>query len=117
MCCTCGCGVDDVRISGGHLEHHAHDHSPHDHSPHDHSSHDYWGEGPQAQEEPDRTHTLGARGALLARNDRLAEPNRRWLRERGIRAINLMSSPGSGKTTVARADDRRVGESGLGDRG
>ena len=37
---------------------------------------------------------------LLARNDALAEANRRWLAERGVFAVNLMSSPGSGKTTL-----------------
>jgi hydrogenase nickel incorporation protein HypB len=53
--------------------------------------------------------------ALLAKNDHLAEHNRAWLAERGIRALNLMSSPGSGKTSLLRrtiaelAPDRQVG--------
>ncbi len=37
---------------------------------------------------------------LLAKNDALAAANRRFLRERGIFALNLVSSPGSGKTTL-----------------
>lgn len=37
---------------------------------------------------------------LLDQNDRQAGANRAWLRERGIRALNLVSSPGAGKTTV-----------------
>ena len=37
---------------------------------------------------------------VLAKNDELAESNRAWLRERGVVAINLMSSPGAGKTTL-----------------
>jgi hydrogenase nickel incorporation protein HypB len=37
---------------------------------------------------------------VLARNDSLAEDNRRWLAERGVVAVNLMSSPGAGKTTL-----------------
>ena len=37
---------------------------------------------------------------MLAKNDRLAEANRDWLRQRGILAVNLMSSPGAGKTTL-----------------
>lgn len=37
---------------------------------------------------------------MLAKNDELADRNRRWLAERGIRALNLMSSPGAGKTTL-----------------
>jgi hydrogenase nickel incorporation protein HypB len=38
--------------------------------------------------------------ALLAKNDHLAGHNRAWLTERGIVALNLMSSPGSGKTSL-----------------
>jgi len=38
--------------------------------------------------------------AILSKNDRLAERNRRWLTERHILALNLVSSPGSGKTTL-----------------
>ena len=37
---------------------------------------------------------------LLAKNDLLAATNRGWLADRGIVALNLMSSPGSGKTTL-----------------
>ncbi|MBE4717629.1 hypothetical protein DAD99_05580 [Pseudarthrobacter sp. AB1] len=37
---------------------------------------------------------------LLAKNDLLAERNRGWLAGRKIRALNMMSSPGSGKTTL-----------------
>jgi len=48
---------------------------------------------------------------VLARNDELAALNRVWLSSRGIRAVNLMSSPGSGKTTLlertVRAGDGR----------
>ncbi|MEI6351630.1 MAG: hydrogenase nickel incorporation protein HypB [Verrucomicrobiota bacterium] len=36
---------------------------------------------------------------LLAKNDRLAERNRGFLSAKGIFAINVVSSPGSGKTT------------------
>ncbi|GAB3874355.1 hypothetical protein GCM10029964_016180 [Kibdelosporangium lantanae] len=37
---------------------------------------------------------------LLARNDRLADRNRKWLADRDVLAVNLMSSPGAGKTTL-----------------
>ena len=37
---------------------------------------------------------------VLAKNDHLTAHNREWLTARGIRAVNLMSSPGSGKTTL-----------------
>ncbi len=37
---------------------------------------------------------------ILAKNDGYAGRNRSWLAERGILALNLVSSPGSGKTTL-----------------
>jgi hydrogenase nickel incorporation protein HypB len=37
---------------------------------------------------------------VLAKNDAVAEDNRRWFRKRGIVALNLTSAPGSGKTTL-----------------
>lgn len=40
--------------------------------------------------------------AILERNDRLAERNRGFLRARGLLALNVLSSPGSGKTTFLR---------------
>jgi hydrogenase nickel incorporation protein HypB len=48
---------------------------------------------------------------LLDQNDRQAAANRLLLRERGIRALNLVSSPGSGKTTLLeRTLDALAGE-------
>ena len=46
---------------------------------------------------------------ILGRNDRLAEANRRWLAGRGVTAFNLMSSPGSGKTTLVERLVRELG--------
>jgi hydrogenase nickel incorporation protein HypB len=37
---------------------------------------------------------------LLSHNDELAARNRQWLAERGVVALNLISSPGSGKTLL-----------------
>lgn len=49
-----------------------------------------------------RTHgtTVELELDILAKNQYLAEHNRQWFVERGILALNLMSSPGSGKTTL-----------------
>jgi hydrogenase nickel incorporation protein HypB len=82
MCGTCGCGEADVRVEGVHE--HAHVHDP----------------GPGVVE---------IETALLAKNDHLAAHNRTWLAERGIRALNLMSSPGSGKTSLLRRTIAEVG--------
>jgi hydrogenase nickel incorporation protein HypB len=46
---------------------------------------------------------------VLAKNDALAEENRRLFAERGILAVNLMSSPGSGKTTLLERTIRELG--------
>jgi hydrogenase nickel incorporation protein HypB len=53
--------------------------------------------------------TVGQR--VLAQNDTLAAANRAWLAQHGVVALNLISSPGSGKTlllerTIERLRDR-----------
>ncbi|MCW2767887.1 MAG: hydrogenase accessory protein HypB [Nocardioides sp.] len=100
MCSTCGCGEADVRLttlggegSTGHGHGHAHQHD-HDHGDPDHHH------VPVERDEELRTHTLELEVAVLAKNDGLAALNRDWLTERGITALNLMSSPGAGKTTL-----------------
>ncbi len=57
-------------------------------------------------ETSDSARTIELQQKVLAKNDDLAEQNRRWLRERGILAVNLMSSPGSGKTTLLERTTR-----------
>jgi hydrogenase nickel incorporation protein HypB len=95
MCSTCGCGTDEVRVTVLEHDHHHDDH----HADHIHADHDH-----------DRTHSIQLEQAILAKNDHLAEHNREWLEQRGLAAINLMSSPGSGKTTLL---ERTIKESGL----
>ncbi len=93
MCSTCGCGEADVRVvtlGAGEQTGHGHGHG-HGHD-HDHVHVD-----PDAEL---RTHTLDLEVAVLAKNDELATRNRDWLAERGIVALNMMSSPGAGKTTL-----------------
>jgi hydrogenase nickel incorporation protein HypB len=89
MCATCGCGpVLDHEHDHGHSHDHDHE-SDHGHE-HDHGySHDH-----------ERGHTVSLEQRVLAKNDELAAGNRRRLAERGVRALNLMSSPGAGKTTL-----------------
>ncbi|MDR7172458.1 hydrogenase nickel incorporation protein HypB [Nocardia kruczakiae] len=102
MCATCGCGGDDTQavITGPHEHDHPHDGDHghghgHDHGdahPHDHSHPHEHGGSP--------TETVTLEQKVLAKNDQLAQENRRWLAERGILALNLTSSPGAGKTTL-----------------
>jgi hydrogenase nickel incorporation protein HypB len=45
---------------------------------------------------------IEVREAILGKNDRLAERNRGFFQARGLLVINVLSSPGSGKTTFLR---------------
>lgn len=90
MCDTCGCGQppEDVTVRRpgepephGHHHHHHHDHG-HDHG-HTHAPRD-----------------IAVAEAVLAGNDRQALLNRGWFAGRGVLALNLVSSPGSGKTAL-----------------
>lgn len=82
MCSTCGCGASH------HHDGHDHSHAEHDHS-HAHPPLDPAAEARRIQVEAD----------LLGRNQTLAEENRRKFESAGILALNVMSSPGAGKTT------------------
>ncbi|MBW0019255.1 MAG: hydrogenase nickel incorporation protein HypB [Mycobacterium sp.] len=73
----------------------AHEHEHHDHGPHgDHGDFGAYRTGTQ------RVEVLEA---IFAENDVLANANRAAFESNGIRTLNLMSSPGSGKTTVLQA--------------
>ena len=120
MCVTCGCGDSAgvrVRLPGvpgdGHQHSHEHPHDQlHDHSheqdPSHGHDHPHTGE-PRSQPIPAATRTIDIEQELLAKNDSLAEHNRGWLAEHGITAINLMSSPGSGKTSLLERTIREAG--------
>lgn len=45
---------------------------------------------------------------ILSANDRIAERNRRLLDEKGVFALNLMASPGAGKTSLLLETIRRL---------
>ena len=82
---------------------HAHSHGPegeHVHEDMDGSLH--YGHGPAGAHAPgmSQAQMVKIEQNILAKNDGFAERNRSWLAERGILALNLVSSPGSGKTTL-----------------
>jgi hydrogenase nickel incorporation protein HypB len=56
---------------------------------------------------------LEIRQGVLDKNDRLAHDLRRRFRGDGVYVINLVSSPGTGKTALLEAVMRRMGERGL----
>ncbi len=111
MCETCGCGdTNELKIHDRqhiHDPNHVHDHEhSHDHnheSGHDHShshthdsvlfthshSHDHAGKK-----------VINLNVDILSDNNRLAQINRKSFEERNVLSLNLVSSPGSGKTTI-----------------
>ena len=50
----------------------------------------------------DEVRIIEVKESVFADNDRQAEALRRELKEKGVFLLNLMSSPGSGKTTTLR---------------
>lgn len=112
-------GQDDGHHHGDHHHHH-HDHG--DHAPdHDHAhghdpDHDHthtvaavagganhhYGNGPARAHAPglSQSRMVQIEQNILGKNDGYARDNRRLFQQRGILALNLVSSPGSGKTTL-----------------
>ncbi|MDX6293507.1 MAG: hydrogenase nickel incorporation protein HypB [Kribbellaceae bacterium] len=116
MCSTCGCSGDDsgtrvtlvpetvlARPADHDHPHGDHDHPHHGHEhgdDHDHEPDEGHGHGHAPVPADEGTRTILLEQEILAKNDSLAALNRHNLQERGITAVNLMSSPGSGKTTL-----------------
>ena len=100
MCVTCGCGEGEVRIEGEPAHEHdgVHDHVHADGEVHAHASR--LGPKRMVQIEQD----------ILAKNNVYAQANRQALAERGVFALNLVSSPGSGKTTLLCQTIARLGQ-------
>jgi hydrogenase nickel incorporation protein HypB len=105
MCSVCGCGQGEAWIEGQghenlqHGHHHDHDHThPHDHA-HD-PAHAHLHFQTIAPPGSDSTRLLRLEQDLLAYNQGFADANRRLFEARGLLALNLVSSPGSGKTSL-----------------
>lgn len=102
MCGTCGCGEEEnikYSIPGknneGHAHSHTHDH--HDHS-HDHGGHTH-----------SHSHEIQLEVDVLSKNNMLAERNRGYFEALNIKALNLVSSPGSGKTSLLERTIKEIG--------
>lgn len=91
MCRDCGCSPTSPTRGAAEKHPLSHHHHPDGHGPHDHHHH---------PGEEKATRTLSLHESVLERNDALAAANRRRFQERGTLTLNLMSSPGSGKTRL-----------------
>ena len=99
MCGTCGCGeatgttvlnlqTGEVAAMHPHDHDHPHEHVHADGTRHSHAHDDGHGE------------VVALETRILAKNDALAAANRAWFKGREILALNLVSSPGAGKTSL-----------------
>ena len=106
--------ADGTTHTHDHAHAHGHDHThaaSHDHA-HEHAhSHPHapgvvgdldYGTGPARAHVPgmSQARMVQIEQDILSKNNTYARANRRWFDERGIFALNLVSSPGSGKTTL-----------------
>lgn len=116
MCTTCGCGVGQTRINGQPVSSRHRSNTRLHYRP-SQSAHEQVTTPVTADHATDTLHfDTGIAGThapgmsqsrmvkierdILAKNNQFAAENRRYLAQRGIFALNLVSSPGSGKTTV-----------------
>ena len=108
MCGTCGCGSGEngVQILSplqknehhlahehDHDHHHHHDHDHHHHHGHDHHHHDH------SHSHLHKT-VLEVEQDVLQQNELMASRNRGYFEAKNIFTLNLVSSPGSGKTAL-----------------
>ncbi|MDY0292218.1 MAG: hydrogenase nickel incorporation protein HypB [Desulfuromonadaceae bacterium] len=116
MCDDCGCGHDNnitFRKPGaeaigehhhghqhGHEHHHAdgsHHHHHHHHHPHGHS---HSTEHAHSSHSHSHSREIIVEQDILSKNNLLAQRNRGYFEAKEILALNLVSSPGSGKTSL-----------------
>ncbi|QLL05716.1 hydrogenase nickel incorporation protein HypB [Mycobacterium vicinigordonae] len=97
---------DDGTVHSHDGDHHDHE-DEHEHEPRgDHGDHSGYTTGAQR---------IDVLESIFAENDTRADINRKAFETNGIRALNLMSSPGSGKTTVLAATlDELAGDLSVG---
>ena len=112
MCGTCGCGSDNngptILKPGEHSHSHSHEQHSHDHHHHhDGHSHDHHHDGHSHDHHHHDGHShdhkhkvLEIEQDILQNNAVLAARNRGYFDAKNIFALNLVSSPGSGKTAI-----------------
>ncbi len=133
MCIECGCGrpgptqidgkdadsMTSPLVDGGQAHGHGHKHHPHDHGHghshshshghgHHHHDHDHDHHHDHGHEHGEGHRVVQVHQAILEGNDRQAERNRGYFRALDILALNLVSSPGSGKTELVRRTIERL---------
>jgi len=103
MCGTCGCGSESkgptILKPGEEKHQHSHDEHTHEHSHEGHHHHD--GHSHTHDHTHDHKHkVLAIEQDILQNNQVLAARNSGYFEAKNIFALNLVSSPGSGKTSI-----------------
>lgn len=91
MCTDCGCSIGGAEAVHTHEHGHTHDHSHEHQEAHEHLHHN-----PQLND----AKTISVIQKILDKNNHEADHNRSHLEGAGVLGINLMSSPGAGKTAL-----------------
>ncbi|NTW63639.1 MAG: hydrogenase nickel incorporation protein HypB [Chlorobiaceae bacterium] len=99
MCDTCGCSTEGGAMlrKPGESDYHVHI-GDEGHS-HEHG-HDHGHEGHHHDHQAGRSRKIEVEQDVLLKNNLLAERNRGYFEARNILALNFLSSPGSGKTSL-----------------
>jgi len=108
MCTDCGCdgkttaAIIDLSDPHGHDHAHPHGHaqSPDDVHAHAHDHDHAPSHGHDHPHPHPATALVEMTARVLAKNDALAQRNRAWFAGREILALNLVSAPGAGKTSL-----------------
>ena len=99
MCTVCGCSEGETKIE--HSHEHSHDHQDGDHNHKNQHQHDY-GQGAAHAHAPglSQARMVQIEQDILGKNNQYASANRDYFSQLGLLVLNLVSSPGSGKTSL-----------------
>lgn len=102
MCGTCGCGSDNYGPSILKPGEHKHLHGEHHHYGHTHSheNHHHHHHDEHTHEHSHNHKVLAIEQDILQNNKVMAARNRGYFEAKNIFTLNLVSSPGSGKTSI-----------------
>jgi hydrogenase nickel incorporation protein HypB len=109
MCGTCGCGGPEGKVkiqkpgTDHSIEHHhdSHDSNGHSHDCDHHHDHSHSHDHDHHHHRADHHKTvIEVEQDILQHNDLMAARNRGYFEAKNILALNLVSSPGSGKTSI-----------------
>jgi hydrogenase nickel incorporation protein HypB len=101
MCETCGCGNPDEFKIHDHKNDHEHGHGHgHDHHHHDHDQDHHHGHSHSHPHDQEQKKIINLNMDILSENNRLAERNRGYFEGKKVLCLNMVSSPGSGKTSI-----------------